>query len=214
MDFLTAQRILNSKEPSALYDVVEAALQDADIRRLLVDHTFDKNETVRYNSVRVLFRALALEPALFYQYWDRFGGMIDCPNGFHRSAASQAIAFLSEVDTDCRLDRLLRKYLALMNDDKVMVTHYFLDTLDRVYRARPEFRKRVIGVVLGLDESTHTPAHKDLLRADVLVVLDRLFDVLPRADQKRATAFASAALSSQSPKARKAARLFIAQHPT
>src|SRR5512140_3155396 len=121
MDVRAATQILARKEPSALYDVVEPALRDAEIRHALVEGSFDKNETVRYNCVRVLFRTLDRQPALFYEAWDRFASMLPSPNGFHRSAAAQAVAFLSAVDVDCRLDRSLKEFLALMNDDKVMV---------------------------------------------------------------------------------------------
>ena len=127
MNAANAKQILIKKEPANLYDAVLPALKNAELRDLLVGGSFAKDETYRYNCVRVLFRAIEQNPALFYPYWDRFEKMIDSPNGFHRSAAAQAIAYLSSVDTDCRLDMIFDHYLGLLNDSKVMVTHYFIE---------------------------------------------------------------------------------------
>ena len=211
MDITAAKKILAHKESARLYDVVQPVLQDIELRDALVDGAFDKNETLRYNCVRVMFRALDQEPGLFYAYWGRFATMIDSPNGLHRSAAAQAIAHLSAVDTDCRLDNVFTHYLRLLDDPKVMVSHYFIETLDRIYRARPEFQARIVKTLFSIDQSKHLPERRELLKADILVVFDKLFDALPDNDQKTALAFASASLKSGSGKTRKTANAFLAK---
>jgi len=213
MKFATAQQILSEKEPPKLYDVVEPALGDGELRQFLVEGSLQKNETLRYNCVRVMLRALAREPRLFYEYWDRFAGMIASPNGFYRSSSAQAIAYLVSVDRDCRLDPLLHDYLGLLDDSKVMVSHYFLETLDRLYRARADLRTKLIATLLGIDRTRHSTQRRDMLKADILQVFERLFDILPPEDRVRAITFAEAALGSSSPKTRKAAKIFIARHP-
>ncbi len=211
MDITTAKKILTEKEPARLYDVVEPALQNAELLDALVDGAFDKNETLRYNCVRVMFRAMDQKPGLFYPYWEHFAAMMDSENGFHRAAASQAIASLAVADSDCRLDKVFTHYLLLLDDPKVMVTSYFIQTLDRVARARPDFQPRIIKALLNIDRTHHTREHKELLKADILAVLDRLFETLPDTDRKRTLAFADAALQSTSGKTRKTAKLFLAK---
>ncbi len=212
MDSTQAKKILTQKEPPRLYEVVDPVLQHRDLRDALVDGSFDKNETLRYNCVRVLFRAMSQRPELFYSYWERFAQMIDSPNGFHRSAAAQGIAFLAAVDTECRLDRVFRHYLGLLDDPKVMVSHYFIDTLDRIYRVRPDLQAKIIKSLLSIDKTRHLPPRRELLKASILAVFDRLFDILPVKDKKRALAFAGSALESQSGKTRKAAKAFLQAH--
>ena len=212
MDITAAKKILTQKEPPKLYEVVEPALKDGELRDLLVEAAFDKNETLRYNSVRVLLRALGREPQLFYPYWDRFANMIASPNGFHRSVASQAIAYLSTVDIDCRLDGVFVPYLGLLDDSKVMVSHYFIENLDWIYRARPDLQQKVLKTLLSIDQTNHPLERRELLKADILGVFDRLFDVLAAKDRKRAIVFAQAAFESKSGKTRKAAKTFLATH--
>ncbi len=212
MKTTNAKQILTQKEPARLYEVVEPALKDAELRDLLVEGSFAKDETYRYNCVRVLFRAIAQSPDLFYQYWDRFEKMIDSPNGFHRSAAAQAIAYLSSVDTDCRLDLIFDHYLDLLDDNKVMVTHYFIETLKLICLARPDFQHKIISALLNIDKTKHPLKRKDLLKADVINTFDQLFDVLPPPDQRKAVAFAGAQLDCSSSKTRKAAKEFQQKH--
>ncbi len=212
MNTKTARQILTQKEPAQLLDVVGPALQDPELRDFLVEHAFDKDETLRYNCVRVLGRAIDRQPASFYLYWDRFAPLIVSVNGFHRSSAAQFIALLSPVDTECKLDAILDGYLRLRDDPKVMVTHYFIATLDRICRARPDLQKRVVTALLSIDRSKHTQQHKDLVKADILSVLDVTFDTLPAELQRKAVGFAKAALDCTSPKSRKAAKAFLAAH--
>src|SRR5512143_1374807 len=210
MNVAAAQRMLAQKEPPTLYSLVEPALQDDGLRDFLAEHAFDQDETVRYNSIRVLWRAADRKPRLFYQYWDRFAAMITSPNGFHRSAAAQLIASLSAADEDCKLDRLLNDYMRLLDDPKVMVTHYFVETLDHICRARPDLQKRIVTALLNVDRSSHTQQHKDMLKADILAVLDRLFDSLPADLQRKSLKLAESTLGCTSPKSRKAAKVFLA----
>jgi hypothetical protein len=138
--------------------------------------------------------------------------MIDSPNGFHRSIAAQAIAHLASVDTDCRLDRIFNHYLKLLDDPKVMVTHYFLETLGFIYHARPDLQNRIITSLLNIDQTKHLPGRKDLLKADIVVVFDRLFDTLSATSKKKVSAFVESQRESSSPKTRKAAKEFGKKH--
>lgn len=212
MNTTAAQKILTQKEPANLYNVVQPALETADIRDLLVDGCFAKEEMYRYNCVRVLLRAMRQCPELFYLYWDRFEGGIDSVNGFHRSSSAQAIAYLSSVDTDRRLDTSFNHYLALFDDQKIMVTHYFLDTVSLIACARPDLQSKIINALLGIDKTHHSTAHKDLLKADIISVFDQLFNTLTASQRKKILAFVGKELKNSSPKTRKAAKEFQKKH--
>jgi len=212
MNTATAKQVLTQKEPANLYDVVQPALKDAELRDYLVEGSFAKNETFRYNCVRVIFRAVEASPHLFYSYWDRFLGMIISTNGFHRSIAAQTVALLAPADTDRKLDPIIDQYLGLINDPKVMVTHYFLGAIGRIYCARPELRGQVIACLLNIDKTKHPPEHREMLKADIITVFDQLFETLSPQDKKKVSTFVKKALASSSPKTRKAAKDFGKEH--
>jgi hypothetical protein len=212
MDAATARKILMKKEPANLYDAVQPVLKDAALRDELVEGSFAKNETCRYNCVRVLFRAMETKPGLFYPYWNRFAGGIDSPNGFHRSVGAQAIAHLASVDTDHKLDPIFDHYLTLLDDPKVMVSHYFLETMPLIYRTRPDLQSMIIARLFGIEKTKHPSSRKDLLKADVINIFDQLFDTLSVKDKKKALAFTRDQLECSSSKTRKAAKEFGMKH--
>ena len=212
MDAQLAKTILTQKEPEKLYDLVQPALESAEIRDLLVDGCFAKDETYRYNCVRVFFRALEKEPALFYPYWERFVEGISSPNGFYRSSSTQAIAFLTAVDKEHRLDSILDAYLRILDDDKVMVARYFVQTIHLLPQARPDLREKVIACLLGVENTRHNESRKSLLKADIISAFDRLFKNLSAQEQKDILAFVEKEQGSESPSTRKAAKAFLKKH--
>ncbi len=184
MDIQLAKTILTKKEPAELYDLVQPALESAELRDLLVEGCFAKNETYRYNCVRVFFRALEQQPGLFYPYWERFAEGISSPNGFYRSSSTQAIAFLTAVDEEHRLDSILEAYLRMLDDEKVMVARYFVQTIHLIPAARPDLREKVIACLLDVENTRHTESRKSLLKADIINAFDRLFETHVRARTK------------------------------
>ena len=212
MDIQLAKSILTKKEPSELYDLVQPALESAETRDLLIDGCFAKDESYRYNCVRVFFHALEKQSALFYPYWERFVEGISSPNGFFRSSSTQAIAFLTAVDEEHRLDSILDAYLRMLDDDKVMVARYFVQTIHLIPEARPDLREKIIACLLGIENTRHTESRKSLLKGDVINAFERLFDSSSAQEQKQTLAFAEKELDSESPSTRKAAKTFLKKH--
>ena len=212
MDTQLTKTILTQKEPVELYDLVQPALESAELRDLLVEGCFAKDETYRYNCVRVFFRALEKQPALFYPYWERFAGMIDSPNGFYRSTVTQAVAYFIAVDEDRRLDAILEDYLHMLDDDKIMVARYFVQTIHLLPEARPDLREKVVACLLDVENTRHTESRKSLLKADIINAFDQLFETLTEQEQKQTLAFTEKELDSESPSTRKAAKAFLKRH--
>jgi hypothetical protein len=212
MDTQLAKTILTQKEPAELYNLVGPALEQAELRDLLMEGCFAKDETYRYNCVRVFFRALEKQPGLFYPYWERYAGMIDSPNGFYRSTAAQAIAFFAAVDENRHLDSILDAYLQMLDDEKIMVARYFVQTIHLLPEARPDLREKVIACLLNVENTRHNEGRKSLLKADIISAFDRLFDSLSLQEQKKILAFVEGEQDSESPTARKAAKAFLEKH--
>ena len=212
MDTYIARTVLTQKEPPELYDLVGPALESSEMRDLLVEGCFAKNETYRYNCVRVFFRALEQQPALFYHYWECFAGMIASPNSFYRSIVAQAVAFLTAADDDRRLDAILDTYLHMLDDEKIMVARYFVQSIHLIPEARPELREKIIACLLEVENTRHNASRKSLLKADIIGVFERLFDSLSAHEKKEALAFAENEQDSESPSTRKAAKTFVEKH--
>ena len=209
MDIQFAKTILTQKEPAELYDLVQPALDGAELRDLLVEGCFAKDETYRYNCVRLFFRALEKQPGLFYPCWERYAAMIASSNGFYRSTAAQAIAFFATADENRRLDAILDAYLRMLDDEKIMVARYFVQTIHLVAQARPDLHERVIACLLNVENTQHTQGRKSLLKADIIGAFDRLFEGSSTQEQQDILAFVTKEQDNESPTTRKAAKAFL-----
>jgi hypothetical protein len=116
------------------------------------------------------------------------------------------------MDKDGRLDLIFDHYLELLDDSKVMVSHYFLETLPLIYRARPDLQNKIVACLLGFEKTNHPPSRKEMLKADIIGNLDQIFDTLSPRDKKKAIFFVKEQLQSSSPKTRKTAKEFGKKH--
>jgi transcription termination factor NusB len=212
MDIHPVKNILTQKEPAELYDLVQPAQENSEIRDLLVEGCFAKDEVYRYNCVRVCFRTLEEQPSLFYPYWERFAEMLDSPNGFYRSTAAQALALLAAVDENQQLNSILDSYLQVLDDEKIMVARYFTQAIHLVAKARPDLREKIITHLLKVENTRHTESRKSLLKADIISAFDRLFDMLSAQEQKKILAFVEKEQDSESPTTRKAVSAFLEKY--
>lgn len=212
MNVQLTNTILTQNEPAELYDLVGPVLESAELRDLLVEGCFAKNETYRYNCVRVFFSALEQQPSLFYSYWERFAGMIDSPNGFYRSTAAQAIAHLTAVDINRHLDAILDAYLGMLDDMKIMVARYFVQTIHLIPQARPDLHKKIIAHLMGVNNTHHTESRKSLLKADIVKAFELLFETLSAQEREEILAFVEKEQTSESPSTRIAVKAFLKKH--
>jgi len=212
MDIKKYHSILEQTDPANLYDLAQPALEQVEIRDLLIHGCFAKEETYRYNCVRVTFRALEQKPALFSSYWERFEEMLFNPNGYFRSIATQGIALLIAVDEERRFDGILDSYLNILDDDKIMVAGYFVQTIHLVARARPDLLETIIACLMGVEYTRHNTSRKSLLKAHIINAFDALFTDLPKQKQAEILAFVEKELESESPSARKNAKRFLAKN--
>jgi hypothetical protein len=211
MDTTLAEDILIQKDPPNLYEAVAPAIADAAFRERLLEGLTAKDENYRYNCSRVLHRLVDQRPELVYPYWDQLAALLDSPNSFQRASALWAIAGLAVADQEGKFERILTRYLALFDDESVMVARYFTQSITRITQAKPALKEQIIAHLLQVDNTHHTQGRKDLIKADLIVVFDELFDQLQEKD--RILGLVEAQLESSSPKARKAAKDFLKKHP-
>ena len=100
----------------------------------------------------------------------------------------------------------------MLEDNKVMVARYFVQTIHLIAAARPDLREKVIACLLGIENTRHTESRKSLLKADIINAFDRLFESLSAQEQKEVLAFVEKEQISESPSTRKVAKAFLKKH--
>jgi len=201
---------LLSQKDSDLGPVIQAALKNADVLESLCNGLLVKEDTYRYNCFLALLQIAESQPALLYPHWEFIASLLDSDNAYHRSTAVNLLAHLTPTDAKKKFEAIFERYFGLLDDPSIVVARYVARVAGVIAAAKPALREHIITRLLSLDETTHRPQdRKDLMKADVLLSLEAIFEAAQ--DQARLLAFAEGLLDCSSPKTRKAAKEFLSK---
>ncbi len=182
---------------------VRLAIEDMGIRDELVRQMIANADImVYYHCYEVLSKASQAEPQLFYPYWSDIAPLLDHPNSYHRDFALTILANLTKVDQQDLFASLADQYVAHINDAKFCTGQYCVRNCQKIVAHKPERLDFFLDHLLDLDARCDYPAkQKGLLKFDVLVILEQVYDRSPRKGQ--INAFIRNASEAASPKTRK-----------
>jgi hypothetical protein len=204
------QQMLAIKDAPDLDDIARSAVADAEILKELLDGVVSKDDTYRYNCFRALLQISENEPLALYPEWDYFVPLLASPNAYHRSVALQLLARLAQVDSEKRFEAILDQYLAMLDDEKVMVARYLAQNAGRIVKAKPSLQEQITARLLDVDRTHHAQSRKDLVKADIIQAFRAFF--AESREKEKILAFVEQQLESSSPKARQAAKAFLKEH--
>ena len=201
------RRWLGDKEHPKLNEAMQLALAEGEALKALVDGLVSKEYAYRYNCFEVLLQISEDRPRVLYPEWDRFIGLMRSDNAFHRSIALRLVANLTGADEEGRFEDLFDEYFGLLDDEKVMVARYLVQSASQIARRKPHLREKIAEKLLDIDRTRHVEGRKALIKADAVEFFETFFEELP--DKERMLAFVEDMLTCSSPKARQAAKTFL-----
>jgi hypothetical protein len=178
--------------------------------KLVIDGLTFAVETYRYNCNRVIVQVAQAAPAEVYPYWDRIVELLRSSNTYHRCSAINILPHLIPADGGSKFDRTFDELFARLDDESVIPPCYLARNCPVVAAHRPDLLQRIVEHLLSIDATHHQEGRKDLIKADIILALDRLFEGLD--NQPEVIRFVEAQLNCSSPKTRKAAKGFLKQH--
>ena len=188
---------------------VRLAVEDKGIRDELVSQMIANADImVYYHCYEVLSKASLAEPRLFYPYWPDIAPLLDHPNSYHRDFALTILANLTKVDQQDLFASLASQYVAHINDEKFCTAQYCVRSCQKIIAHKPHRLDFFLDHLLDMDARCDFPIkQKDLLKFDVLTILEQVYERSPRRDQ--VDAFIRKASESVSPKTRKKAKQLL-----
>lgn len=203
-------QMLCNKELSNLSDIAKLAMAEPDVLFAITKGVTSKEDVFRYNCFLVLSQIVEDSPGLLYAHWVYFEQLLDSPNAYHRSIAVRMLAGMTPVDNEKRFEAIFDHYYMLLNDEKVMVSRFLVQSSSKIIKAKPSLSQKITLKLLDVDKTCHTQSRIDLICADIIEFLNNVYD--DYAEQEKICAFVRRQLGNSSPKARKAASIFLKTH--
>ena len=201
-----------SKKDFELDQFVRLVVRDSGIRDEVIHQMLtNPHIMVYYHCFEVISKASQQEPDLFYAYWQDIVSLLDHQNSYHRDFALTILANLTEVDREDRFLMVFEAYCEHFNDEKFMTAQCFVKNCGKILKHKPERRETIAALLMDVENRCNYPVkQKELLKADILDVLDEVYFDLPV--RKKAEQFFRQAGDSLSPKTRKKARVLIRKY--
>jgi hypothetical protein len=199
---------LNNKNIN-IKTVAKKALKDDKLLAELLDNLWSKNETIRYNSHKVLFFITEEQPQTLYSNWDYFVKFLSSDNTYHKLSAVHLLANLAKVDKDNKFKKVFDRFYGLLNDKSFITAAYIAGASGKIAKAKPKLQTRITNRLLSLDKTHHDPERIDLIKGSVIESFKEYFE--ESKDKKKIIEFVNKQLKSKSPKTKKTAKEFIEQ---
>jgi hypothetical protein len=100
---------------------LKSTLVDCSLREKLIANVIDGSNHINYyfNSYLIIREASAINPALFYSYWEEFWQLHNHKNSYHRRIAHDLITNLSSCDQENKFPDIKNDYLAMIISEKI-----------------------------------------------------------------------------------------------
>ena len=175
----------------------------------MVDNLKSKNETVRYNSSKILFSLTQQKPELLYDKWDDLVKFLDSDNTYHKLSAVLLLGNLTKADKENKFEKLFNKYYSLMDDKSFITAAYVAQASGTIALAKPNLQTKITNKLLKIDETHHIQERKDLAKASIIEAFAQYYK---NAKNKKAILnFVETQLKAKSNKTRKKAKDFLKQ---
>ena len=182
-------------------------MQDEKILSELLDNLKIKDETIRYNSSKVLNLLSQKNPGVLYPQWDYFVELLLSDHTYWKLSVIPVIANLTGVDTENKFNAVFDKYFGLLNDKSMITAVWIAANSGKIARAKPELQTRITDTLLTIDRTHHDPERKDLIKGGAIESFDEYFEETK--DKKKILEFVREQLECMSPKTKKLAKDFL-----
>jgi hypothetical protein len=167
----------------------------------------NKDVQKRERAFKELMRLAEDHPDDLLPHWTQIAGLLKGGNAFSRYPAVFLVAALVRADAGRRFEKTLPDFVALLDDENISVAAHVAALSGKIVRAVPRLENRITRRLLEVESTHFNKSRKDLLKAYVVEAFGEYF--AHTKSKKAILTFVRDQLASGSPKARKAAKVFL-----
>lgn len=130
---------------------------------------FDKNNNIAYKALWKLQKE-SEETDCIYSYINRLSDMLDSDNSYIRTRGLTLLAYNSKWDKDCKIDKIIDKYLEHITDVKPITARQCIKLLPIVAKHKPELKTDILSAlhkanIFIYDDNMQSLVYKDIQKA-------------------------------------------------
>lgn len=195
-----------NKKNVSVESVAKKALKNEDVLLELLKGILSKEDTIRYNSFKILLLLSEDHPELLYPHWDYFQVLLRSINNYHKLIAIRLIAILTRIDTENKFEKIFDEYYDILKGERTMTAGHLAATSGKIAKAKPNLQSKITNKLLNIDK-IHHGKQKELIKGYAIEALSEYFGEAN--DKKKIMEFVKGQLESKSPKTKTKAKEFL-----
>ena len=184
--------------------LAKSAIKDRKSISYLIENLKIKDETIRYNSHKILVNVTEQKPELVYPHWDALEQMLEGKSAYWRLSATKLISNLTPADSENKFDKIFDKYYELLND-RIIIAANMTGYSGKIIKAKPHLEEKITSLLLNIDKANQK--HKGLLAFGAIETFDEIYK--ESKNKIKILEFVKKQLDCDSPKTRKRAEEFL-----
>ena len=176
----------------------------------LCDGLASSQARIKYGSAKQLLRISEENPGLLQPHFELLVRVMEGEARILRWNATRILAHLARVDSECRIDGLLDRYLAPIGGDEMIAAANTIQGAADIALAKPYLADRIARAIVEVQHANYQrPECRQVAAGHAIQALDRFFHHVQR--KEVVLAFVAAQLESSRPATRKKAERFVAK---
>lgn len=189
--------------------IVRRVLEDNNYVSKVLKGVIAKEDSKRYPNAIALETLSEEYPKIIYPEWSYFVDMLKSKNAYHKSIAISTISNLTAIDDQKKFEVIFDDFFKLIDDKSVIVSRKLAIYSGRIVTAKPSLSSKITAVLLGIDNTQHTPSRKDLIKGDIIESFSEYYQNIK--NKNEIINFVKNQLESSSPSTVKKAKKFISR---
>lgn len=167
-----------------------------------------ENAKVREKYFNFLLPLSENNPDLLYEYWDLFKSLLRKPEVSTKYYTIHLIANIIKIDKEDKFNDLFAEFYRLLNHESPVVSPHIASKSGKIIIAKPHYELKIVNLLLQIDK-TSSCRHLELQKAYVIAAFSEAFEFISH--KAEIIKYVRNLLNSESPKTRKAAKIFLTQ---
>jgi hypothetical protein len=134
---------------------------------------------IKYGCTKKLITIAKNNPAELYPYFDYFVKLLDNENQIIKWTAIDIIGYLSKVDKEKKVDRLIDILFGFLNEGKLITANHAIAALANITLTKPEYQREITDELLRVEHYTYdTEECRNIALGKVILAISSYFDQL------------------------------------
>ena len=167
-----------------------------------------ENAKIREKYFNILLPISENKPELLYEYWDLFRSLLGKPEVSTKYYTIHLLANIIRVDNEDKFKDLFDEFYQLLNHESPVVSPHIAGKSGKIIIAKPRYEAKIVDLLLQIDKTSRC-RHLELQKAYVIEAFSEAFEIISK--KTEVINYVKSLLNSESPKTKKAAKIFLSQ---